>query len=750
VRCAAAAAAERGIVRGFFPEEKVRFPTRLGERGEDTMGTKKLNVCRMGAIALAAAAALAARGFAGQISTMEGDVDPMHTTPGQGEPAAYTWGDSFDSNQVDHLPSILGITDGSGSMFVRKPGGNFSWGLQYLFNDPLNQPRYTDLVGAGTVDEQGGFHSTNPSATKFLLDISTPPNPNIVYSVGFSAVNYGFVQGGFPGYFIDSYNPSGGGNYQQFTAGPASQTELRHETYVWDLGGEFRGNGVPLWDHIGAYMIYHVNVNSGTAVEDSISYYDHFRVINEDDQVRATWNGPANGSANWTDAGSWQHGVPNAVGAPAIFYGNNPNTANDGTTVLAAVTFTANVNSAVTVGSIIFDSTETKYTSNGSPATNHGDVNYILSGSGALTLDVASGLSEIYVISGNNQINVPVTVNDNLDIDLAAGFGPDSGAPAGGRWSSMPTTSLTFGSPVTIAAGSNVTTRGAGTTEFNGGVSGGGLIINGGTTNFGGNANVSQLLLRPAAYVNVGANGNRVIRTGTLELASVSQGSITVAATMDLNDNDLISTATGYSAIAGKIAAARDGGAWDRPGLTSSAARTQTNHATTLGVLTGSEYAAAHGGTFDGFAVAPTDTLVKYTWYGDTDFNGKVNFDDYVRTDNGFNNHLSGWVNGDFDLNGAVNFDDYVLIDLAFNTQSGTLGRALSFIDGSNPSLSGMNDPALQKVVQHLDEFGSNYGQHLLSAVPEPASVLLAGVISSLTVLSRRRRRVSTPSETWL
>jgi hypothetical protein len=46
-----------------------------------------------------------------------------------------------------------------------------------------------------------------------------------------------------------------------------------------------------------------------------------------------------------------------------------------------------------------------------------------------------------------------------------------------------------------------------------------------------------------------------------------------------------------------------------------------------------------------------------------------------VRTDNGFNNHLTGWMNGDFDLNGQVNFDDYVLIDLAFNSQSGTLAR---------------------------------------------------------------------------
>src|SRR5262249_51839328 len=162
---------------------------------------------------------------------------------------------------------------------------------------------------------------------KVLLDVSTFPNTNVTYAVGFSAVNYGFVQGGFAGYFIDSYNPSGGGNYYQFTSGPASQTALRHQTYTWDLGGEFVGNGVPLWDHITNYMIFHCNVNSGTLAVNSDSYYDHFRVINENTQQRSTWNGAGGASADWTNAGSWVNGVPNAVGAPAIFYGNNPNVA---------------------------------------------------------------------------------------------------------------------------------------------------------------------------------------------------------------------------------------------------------------------------------------------------------------------------------------------------------------------------------------------------------------------------------------
>ena len=53
------------------------------------------------------------------------------------------------------------------------------------------------------------------------------------------------------------------------------------------------------------------------------------------------------------------------------------------------------------------------------------------------------------------------------------------------------------------------------------------------------------------------------------------------------------------------------------------------------------------------------DVLVRYTSYGDADLNGVVNFDDYARTDPGFANSRTGWVNGDFDYDNVVNFDDY-------------------------------------------------------------------------------------------
>jgi hypothetical protein len=80
--------------------------------------------------------------------------------------------------------------------------------------------------------------------------------------------------------------------------------------------------------------------------------------------------------------------------------------------------------------------------------------------------------------------------------------------------------------------------------------------------------------------------------------------------------------------------------------------------------------------TIGQFTIAPGDTLLRYTYYGDADLNGVVNFDDYARTDLGFSTSRTGWVNGDFNYDDVINFDDYALIDLAFNSQGAGRARA--------------------------------------------------------------------------
>jgi hypothetical protein len=182
---------------------------------------------------------------------------------------------------------------------------------------------------------------------------------------------------------------------------------------------------------------------------------------------------------------------------------------------------------------------------------------------------------------------------------------------------------------------------------------------------------IGALNVGTGGKATMAANGSNVLSTRTLLLAG--------GAKLDLTNNDMILDYTGASPLANvvsMIGSARNGGSWNgTTGITSSTAAAANPKNTTLGTMEATDYKAIYGAsaTFDGQAIDTTAVLIKYTWYGDADFNGKVNFDDYVRTDSGFNNHKTGWSNGDFDGNGQVNFDDYVLIDLAFNTQGGLL-----------------------------------------------------------------------------
>jgi len=188
--------------------------------------------------------------------------------------------------------------------------------------------------------------------------------------------------------------------------------------------------------------------------------------------------------------------------------------------------------------------------------------------------------------------------------------------------------------------------------------------------------------------INDGATGLTEAGSGSTLIAR--QLSMAPTALLDLADNDMLIDPNSATRAAGRsrgrggdplaniqalINSARNGGSWDGFGITSSTARDASPRNTTLGAMRGSDFSGIYGaGTlFNGQAITDGAVLVKYTYYGDTDFNGAVNFDDYSRTDNGFNQGRSGWNNGDLDGNGVVNFDDYSLIDLAFNTQAGIL-----------------------------------------------------------------------------
>jgi autotransporter-associated beta strand protein len=187
---------------------------------------------------------------------------------------------------------------------------------------------------------------------------------------------------------------------------------------------------------------------------------------------------------------------------------------------------------------------------------------------------------------------------------------------------------------------------------------------------------------------------------------------------LDLGNNDLVIHNADLTTITAQIASAYQTGG---PGIASSAASNDTRHLTVLGVLQNNQSGAAlYAATnpFDGMTPGAADLLVKYTYYGDTNLDGKIDASDYSRIDNGYlqQGALTGWYNGDFNYDGVINGSDYTLIDNAFNTQGAQLSA----------SIAGPAAAVSAKIATP-------------TAVPEPAAVGLL-VLAATGTLGRRRR----------
>ena len=321
-----------------------------------------------------------------------------------------------------------------------------------------------------------------------------------------------------------------------------------------------------------------------------------------------------------------------------------------------------------------------------------------------------------------------------------------SGILSGGRWEVFANSTLSLGTSTTSIStnAANVLLDGPNSTLS---------AINNLTSNIG-----TFSISNGRNFSTIGA----LFNSGTFAIGQGSalrvNGSLDNSGTVDVSGAMLIdysaSAPTPIAVVGAQIAAARNGGLWDRPGITSTRARLDPQAATTLGTVEGSEFLAWNGGTatFSGFQVDSSSVLVKYTWNGDANLDGRVTFDDYVRIDTGFNTHLTAWSNGDFNYDGVVNFDDYVLIDIAFNAQNGTLARAMNWISGDDRSSepgSGRTDfgelsraaTGVEIVIEHFDQFGTAYGQAFLAAVPEPSAFLLSGLPALATIPRRRHPR---------
>jgi hypothetical protein len=161
---------------------------------------------------------------------------------------------------------------------------------------------------------------------------------------------------------------------------------------------------------------------------------------------------------------------------------------------------------------------------------------------------------------------------------------------------------------------------------------------------------IATLDIREEAKVTVKSAGSRPLSLKALSIES--QG------TLDLNGNDLVLAAASNAdatlfQISKLIGSARNAatGPWTGAGITS-------------GLLLDKPLL--------GLAVILRDDtiLVKQTWNGDVNLDGKVDIDDYFLIDSGFITKIGGYRNGDLNFDGKVDIDDYFLVDSAFVGQN--------------------------------------------------------------------------------
>ncbi len=131
--------------------------------------------------------------------------------------------------------------------------------------------------------------------------------------------------------------------------------------------------------------------------------------------------------------------------------------------------------------------------------------------------------------------------------------------------------------------------------------------------------------------------------------------SLSVKGTSSLNlaDNDLIvkySSTSPMNAIGVLLASGFAGGNWNGAGINSSAANTDGTRRTALGYGDAADLGIT---TVDGQATTNKAVIVKYTYYGDSSLDGKVDLgNDFDLFLEGYLGHGSTWELGDYNYDG--------------------------------------------------------------------------------------------------
>jgi GH25 family lysozyme M1 (1,4-beta-N-acetylmuramidase) len=238
------------------------------------------------------------------------------------------------------------------------------------------------------------------------------------------------------------------------------------------------------------------------------------------------------------------------------------------------------------------------------------------------------------------------------------------------------------------------------------------LNATGGVTNLNSRQDLSGVSLSGTAAAVLSTGGGKVLNAGTLSVAN--------AARLDLTNNAIVVRGSSLGAVKSYLATGFAAGAWNGPGVNSSAAAADPSHATALGSITA---ASVNVTSFKGVTgLTGNEVLVAYTYYGDADLTGAVTLDDFTLFLSGYQNGGTTWFRGDFDYSGLTTLDDFTLFLKGYQQQ----GAPLSAIEGLVDSMS--MSPAERAAMLAA-----------MAAVPEPATVAALALIGLFGVRHRRR-----------
>jgi hypothetical protein len=297
---------------------------------------------------------------------------------------------------------------------------------------------------------------------------------------------------------------------------------------------------------------------------------------------------------------------------------------------------------------------------------------YVFAGAGSLTLQANGGNAQVHVEAGTQKINLPLTIASDTTLNVAGDA------------------TLKISDPVTILAGKTVTEAGGGTVLYE-----------------------SSVTIQPGATL-------ALADAGAVQALSLAGSTNNWSGTLSVGTGGLVLRTGSLADLTNQLRAGYNNGAWNGSGIVSPAARNDASHTTALGYATAASLLGLAGSATDiynGSAVDASSLIVKYTYYGDANLDGRVNADDYVLLDRGRAKGLAGWINGDFNYDGAINAADYLLADTSFILHGPPL----------DPSFLAMRGA----------QFGGEYVSSLLAAVPEPSS---AGLLAAAGVVALRRR----------